>query len=61
MLLTRSGRADKIEGGEPPTALKAEIKDNKLFAETDLEKPTLSSFGKTLAVAGEAWECGYHG
>ncbi len=32
-------------------ALKAEIKDNKLFIEIDLEKPTPSASGKTLVVA----------
>ncbi len=32
-------------------ALKAEIKDNKLFIEIDLEKPTPSTSGKTLVVA----------
>ena len=32
-------------------ALKAEIKDNKLLIEIDLEKPTPSSSGKTLVVA----------
>ena len=32
-------------------ALKAEIRDNKLFIEIDLEKPTPSSSGKTLVVA----------
>jgi hypothetical protein len=32
-------------------ALKVEIKDNKLFIEIDLEKPTPSSSGKTLVVA----------
>lgn len=31
--------------------LKVEIKDNKLFIEIDLEKPTPSSSGKTLVVA----------
>ena len=33
-------------------ALNVEIKDNKLFIEIDLEKPTPSSSGKTLVVAG---------
>ncbi len=32
-------------------ALKAEIRDNKLLIEIDLEKPTPSSSGKTLVVA----------
>ena len=32
-------------------ALKVEIKDNKLFIEIDLEKPTPSASGKTLVVA----------
>ncbi len=32
-------------------AMKVEIKDNKLFIEIDLEKPTRSSSGKTLVVA----------
>jgi len=32
-------------------ALKVEIKDNKLFVEIDLEKPTPSASGKTLVVA----------
>ncbi len=32
-------------------ALKVEVKGNKLFIEIDLEKPTLSSSGKTLVVA----------
>ena len=32
-------------------ALKAEIRDNKLFIEIDVEKPTPSSSGKTLVVA----------
>ena len=32
-------------------ALKAEIKDNKLFIEIDLDKPTPSASGKTLVVA----------
>jgi hypothetical protein len=32
-------------------ALKVEIKDNKLFIEIDLEKPTPSSSGKTIIVA----------
>ncbi len=32
-------------------ALKAEIKDSKLFIEIDLEKPTPSASGKTLVVA----------
>jgi hypothetical protein len=32
-------------------ALNVEIKDNKLFIEIDLEKPTPSSSGKTLVVA----------
>jgi hypothetical protein len=32
-------------------ALKVAIKDNKLFIEIDLEKPTPSSSGKTLVVA----------
>ena len=32
-------------------AMKVEIKDNKLFIEIDLEKPTKSSSGKTLVVA----------
>jgi hypothetical protein len=32
-------------------ALKVEIKDNRLFIEIDLEKPTPSSSGKTLVVA----------
>ena len=31
--------------------LKVEIKENKLFIEIDLEKPTPSSSGKTLVVA----------
>lgn len=32
-------------------AMKAEIKDNKLYIEIDLEPPTPSSSGKTLMVA----------
>ncbi len=32
-------------------AMKVEIKDNKLYIEIDLEKPTPSSSGKTLVVA----------
>ena len=32
-------------------ALKVEIRDNRLFIEIDLEKPTPSSSGKTLVVA----------
>ena len=32
-------------------ALKVEIKENKLFIEIDLEKPTPSASGKTLVVA----------
>ena len=32
-------------------AMKVEIRDNKLFIEIDLEKPTPSSSGKTLVVA----------
>jgi len=32
-------------------ALNVEIKNNKLFIEIDLEKPTPSSSGKTLVVA----------
>jgi hypothetical protein len=32
-------------------AMKAEIKDNKLYIEIDLETPTPSSSGKTLVVA----------
>ncbi|HOE19137.1 MAG TPA: hypothetical protein PLX02_15490 [Syntrophorhabdaceae bacterium] len=32
-------------------AMKVEVKDNKLFIEIDLEKPTPSSSGKTLVVA----------
>jgi hypothetical protein len=32
-------------------AMKVEIKDNKLFIEIDLEKPTPSSSGKTLILA----------
>ncbi len=31
--------------------LKAEIRDNKLFIEIDLEEPTPSASGKTLVVA----------
>ena len=31
--------------------MKVEIKDNKLFIEIDLQKPTPSSSGKTLVVA----------
>jgi hypothetical protein len=31
--------------------MKVEIKDNKLFIEIDLEKPTPSSSGKTIIVA----------
>jgi hypothetical protein len=31
--------------------MKVEIKDNKLFIEIDLEKPTPSSSGKTLILA----------
>lgn len=31
--------------------LKVEVKDNKLFIEIDLEKPTPSASGKTLVVA----------
>ena len=32
-------------------AMNVEIKDNKLFIEIDLEKPTPSTSGKTLVVA----------
>jgi len=32
-------------------ALKVEIKDNKLFIEIELDKPTPSASGKTLVVA----------
>ncbi len=32
-------------------AMKAEIRDSKLFIEIDLEEPTPSSSGKTLVVA----------
>jgi len=32
-------------------AMKVEIKDNKLFIEIDLEKPTPTASGKTLVVA----------
>ncbi|HVN24811.1 MAG TPA: hypothetical protein VMT71_12625 [Syntrophorhabdales bacterium] len=32
-------------------AMKVEIKDNKLFIEIDLDKPTPSASGKTLVVA----------
>ena len=32
-------------------AMKAEIRDNKLYIEIDLEKPTPSTSGKTLVVA----------
>ncbi|MDD5007850.1 MAG: hypothetical protein PHC68_05520 [Syntrophorhabdaceae bacterium] len=32
-------------------AMKVEVKDNKLFIEIDIEKPTPSSSGKTLVVA----------
>ncbi|HQM30870.1 MAG TPA: hypothetical protein PLR20_16100 [Syntrophales bacterium] len=32
-------------------AMKVEVKDNKLFIEIDLEKPTPSASGKTLVVA----------
>ncbi len=32
-------------------AMKVELKDNKLFIEIDMEKPTKSSSGKTLVVA----------
>lgn len=32
-------------------AMQAEIRDNKLFIEIDLEEPTPSSSGKTLVVA----------
>jgi hypothetical protein len=32
-------------------AMNVEIKDNKLFIEIDLDKPTPSSSGKTLVVA----------
>jgi len=32
-------------------AMKVEIKDNKLYIEIDLEKPTPSASGKTLVVA----------
>ena len=53
--LTHSGPAGKVmlnnRTGEPTMALKAEIRDNKLFIEIDLEKPTPSSSGKTLVVA----------
>jgi hypothetical protein len=53
--LTHSSRAGKVmlnnRIGEPTMALKAEIRDNKLFIEIDLEKPTPSSSGKTLVVA----------
>jgi hypothetical protein len=48
-------RADKVmlnnRIGELTMALKVEIRDNKLFIEIDLEKPTPSSSGKTLVVA----------
>jgi hypothetical protein len=53
--LTHSGRAGKViiitRTGELTMALNVEIKDNKLFIEIDLEKPTPSSSGKTLVVA----------
>jgi hypothetical protein len=32
-------------------SLKVEIRDNKLFIEIDLEKPTPSASGKTLVIA----------
>ena len=32
-------------------AMKVEIKDNKLYIEIDLERPTKSASGKTLVVA----------
>jgi hypothetical protein len=37
--------------GELFMAMNVEIKNNKLFIEIDLEKPTPSSSGKTLVVA----------
>jgi hypothetical protein len=51
--LTHSSRAGKVIvttcTGELTMALKVEIKDNKLFIEIDLEKPTPSSSGKPLS------------
>jgi hypothetical protein len=53
--LTKFGHVGKVilknRTGETTMALKVEIKDNKLFIEIDLEKPTPSSSGKTLVVA----------
>ena len=46
-----SNRSASKFKGEPFTAMKVEIKDNKLYIEIDLEKPTPSSSGKTLVVA----------
>jgi len=40
-----------LHRGRTRMALKVEMKDNKLFIEIDLEKPTPSSSGKTLVVA----------
>jgi hypothetical protein len=42
---------EKMDNRRTRMTLKVEIKDNKLFIEIDLEKPTPSSSGKTLVVA----------
>jgi len=42
---------EKMANRRTRMTLKVEIKDNKLFIEIDLEKPTPSSSGKTLVVA----------
>ena len=48
-------------------ALKVEQKDNKLYIEIDLEKPTRSTSGKTLVVASTRgmcavpWKCSKRG
>jgi hypothetical protein len=40
-----------IKKGEITMAMKAEIRDNKIYIEIDLETPTPSASGKTLVVA----------
>jgi hypothetical protein len=53
--LTHSSLAGTVMVDNPnrrtDMALNVEIKNNKLFIEIDLEKPTPSSSGKTLVVA----------
>ena len=41
-------------------AMKVEIRDNKLFIEIDLEKPTPSASGKTLSGCQHAGEYRYN-